>query len=80
MTLSSNTSFYRLAYILFILLGLYQLIGHKDYLSAASSFGIALIFDPFNKDQKWGEKPVWQKSILILQLGLSFGLLIYNFL
>ena len=42
----------------------------KDYMQAASSMGIALVFDPFNTDQNWNERPTWQKAILIIHLGL----------
>jgi hypothetical protein len=79
MTKQLNTTMYRTAYVLFILLGLYQLIGQNDYMSAASCFGIGLIFDPFDKNQAWSEKPLWQKGILITQLIIAFGLLAYGF-
>lgn len=55
-------------YIGFVLLGMYYLLFNKDYFEAASSLGIALVFDPFNTDQKWNERPTWQKSALILHL------------
>ena len=38
------------------------------------SFGIALAFDPFNSEQKWNERPNWQKIALITHLSVVFGL------
>jgi hypothetical protein len=49
-------------------LGLYQALWHKDYMQAAASMGIGLAFDPFNPDQKWTERPTWQKLVLVLNL------------
>jgi hypothetical protein len=78
MTKHSEILIYRAGYILFIVLGIYQLLFQKDFTSAASSFGIGLIFDPFDRDQKWPEKPVWQKTVLLSQLALAMSLLVYG--
>ncbi len=59
-------------YILFILLGLYQALFTKDYLQAAASMGIGLAFDPFDTEQSWGKRPLWQKAVLFIQLALAF--------
>ena len=61
-----NSPFNKFLYIGFLLLGLYQAIISKDYIQAAASMGIALAFDPFNQEQKWNDRPFWQKSILII--------------
>lgn len=37
-------------------------------MSAASSLGIALAFDPFDTEQKWNDRPTWQKAVLIIHL------------
>jgi len=39
-------------------------------MEAAASLGIALAFDPFDQDQKWNDRPTWQKAVLIIHLGL----------
>ena len=70
-----KTPFNKYLYIGFLLLGIYQSAINKDYLQAASSFGIGLAFDPFNPEQKWNERPIWQKSALILHLALAAALL-----
>lgn len=57
-------------YVGFLLLGVYQFIFTKDYLQAAASLGIGLAFDPFNQEQKWNDRPIWQKTILIIHLAL----------
>lgn len=72
-----KTPFNKYVYIGFLLLGLYQAFFSKDYLQSASSLGIGLVFDPFNIEQKWNDRPTWQKVILFLHLGLAaamFGL------
>ena len=65
-----NSPFNKFLYIGFLLLGLYQAIISKDYIQAAASMGIALAFDPFNQEQKWNDRPFWQKAILIIPLAL----------
>ncbi len=64
-------------YVGFLLLGLFQAIFSRNYMDAAASLGIGLAFDPFNTEQRWGERPVWQKTVLIINLALvatAFGL------
>jgi len=34
-----------------------------------------MAFDPFNPEQKWKERPKWQKVILIIHLALTAALL-----
>lgn len=43
-------------------------------MEAAASLGIGLAFDPFNLEQKWNDRPVWQKMVLIANLGLVAAL------
>lgn len=72
-----KTPFNKYLYIGFILLGLYQAFFSKDYMQAAASLGIALAFDPFDTDQKWDERPQWQKAVLLIHLAvvaILFGL------
>ena len=65
-----KTSFNKFLYIGFLLLGLYQAIVSKDYMQAASSLGIGLAFEPFDTEQKWNDRPSWQKAVLIIHLAL----------
>jgi hypothetical protein len=76
-----KTPFNKFLYVGFLALGLYQALMNKDYIQAASSLGIGLAFDPFNTEQKWTDRPTWQKSVLIIHLawvaamfGLGIGL------
>ncbi|WP_396152168.1 hypothetical protein [Flavobacterium sp.] len=62
-------------YSLFILLALYQSLYSKVYVDAASSLAIALIFDPFNPQQPWKERPKWQRIWLIIHLATAAALL-----
>jgi hypothetical protein len=65
-----QTPFNRFLYIGFLLLGLFQAFFSKDYMQATASLGIALAFDPFNQEQKWNDRPIWQKAVLIIHLAL----------
>ncbi|NBU91116.1 MAG: hypothetical protein EBS12_06690, partial [Flavobacteriia bacterium] len=65
-----KTSFNKFLYIGFLLLGLFQAIVSKDYMQATASMGIGLAFDPFNPEQKWNDRPTWQKAVLIIHLAL----------
>ncbi len=65
-----KSPFNRFLYIGFLCLGIYQALSNKDYMSAASSMGIGLAFDPFDTEQKWNERPTWQKAVLIIHLAL----------
>jgi hypothetical protein len=72
-----NKSINKFLYIGFLLLGLFQAIVSKDYIQAAASLGIGMAFDPFNPEQKWNDRPTWQKAVLIIHLALvaaMFGL------
>jgi hypothetical protein len=72
-----NSPFNKFLYIGFLLLGLYQGVIIKDYIQAAASIGIGLAFDPFNPEQKWNDRPTWQKAVMIIHLALvaaMFGL------
>ena len=62
--------FNKFLYIVFLLLGIYQAVISKDYIQAAASMGIGLAFDPFNTEQKWNDRPTWQKAVMIIHLAL----------
>ena len=62
--------FNKFLYIGFVLLGLFQALFSKDYMQAAASLGIGMAFDPFDQEQKWNDRPTWQKAVLIIHLGL----------
>ena len=73
---SMKSPFNKFIYFGFLLLGLFQIVISKDYMQAASSLGIGLAFDPFDVDQKWSDRPNWQKAVLIANLALvaaTFG-------
>ena len=72
---TASAKFNRLLYLLFILLALYQSLYTKEYIDAASSLAIALIFDPFDQEQAWNDRPNWQKIWVFVHLGLAAALL-----
>ncbi len=69
-----KTPFNKFLYIGFILLATYQALYSKDYIQAASSLGIGMAFDPFNTDQKWNDRPMWQKVVLVVHLAIVAAL------
>ncbi len=52
----------------FVLLTVYYVAFSKDFSNAVASLGIALAFDPFNQEQPWNERPIWQRAWLIIHL------------
>lgn len=64
-----KTSVYRFLYGGFVTLGLLML-SRSDWMQAASHLGIALAFDPFNTEQPWKERPLWQRTWLIVHVGI----------
>jgi hypothetical protein len=56
-----------------VLAAYYIFVGHR-YIDAATNMGISLIFDPFNTDQKWNDRPKWQKIWLVTHLAIMAGL------
>ena len=73
-----KTPFNKFLYTGFLLLGLFQAIFSKDYIQAASSMGIGLAFDPFDQNQTWKDRPMWQKAVLIIHLAVVAGLFGYE--
>mgnify|MGYP000016312954 FL=1 len=73
-----KTSFNKFLYLGFVLFGIYELLVKHSPAEAATQLGIALIFDPFNADQPFKERPVWQQGVLIVHLAVIFGLIGYE--
>lgn len=63
--------FNRMAYGLFILLSIYFAVFSKNYPSAISNFGIALVFDPFDQTVRFPDRPLYQKVWLITHACLA---------
>jgi hypothetical protein len=59
----------KIGYGAFVMLTIYFLATHQ-IMSAASNLGIALIFDPFNQQQKWNDRPLYQRVWLIVHVAL----------
>jgi hypothetical protein len=62
-----KTSFNKYIYAFFVLVSIYYIV-QKDYGMAVVQLGIALVFDPFNPNQPWNERPIWQRGWLIFHL------------
>ena len=50
-----------------------------DWLVALSNMGVALAFDPFDQEQPWGQRPMWQRTWLIIHLAIVAGMAGYYF-
>lgn len=71
-----SSPYNKFLYLGFLLVGLYEAIFTKEYIKAAGHLGIAMAFDPFDQEQKWNDRPTWQKAVLIIHLALvaaTFG-------
>jgi hypothetical protein len=76
------TKFNKYIYLVLVVLGVIYLV-EKSTGQAVIYLGIALAFDPFNPDQKWNDRPSWQKMLLLVHLAVVFGLVfieIFNLL
>ena len=74
-----KTSFNKFVYYGFLLLGVYFILFQKNFSDATIYLGIALAFDPFNTEQPWNERPMWQRAWLIVHLAciaLLFGFIV----
>lgn len=72
-----SKGFNRFMYAAFVLLGVGRIIfqGMDGLAEALPSFGIALIFDPFDQSVPWKERPAYQRIWLLTHLLISLALL-----
>ena len=66
----------RYAYGIFLLLVIYQLVNY-DIENATINLGIALIFDPFDQNVTWKDRPMYQRIWLLVHVALTFGGFLY---
>jgi hypothetical protein len=71
--------FNRLLYSGFLLIAAYHVFFKGEFGDAAMHLCIALIFDPFNPEQPWPERPMYQRVWLIVHLCLAAALAILHF-
>ena len=72
--------FNRWAYGAFILLVIYGVLS-GNYGDALMNLGIALIFDPFDQNVKWNDRPRYQRVWLLVHVSLvlaGFTFLLLN--
>lgn len=73
-----TNGFYKVCYGLFIVLAIYQIFVRNDFIEAAICLGIAPIFDPFDRNITWHERPKWQRIWLMLHLFITAAVLGYG--
>lgn len=65
-----SKSFNKILYTGFLLIALFYLLFSKNFTEALTSMGIALIFDPFDPKQAWGQRPLYQRIWLFVHVGI----------
>lgn len=63
------------AYIIFLLAGIYFMIV-KDFSQASIFLGLGLVFDPFNINTPFPQRPFYQKAWLIVHLSITLALVV----
>ncbi len=67
-----KTPFNRYLHIAFILIGWFFLLYLEEPATAIIYLGLALVFDPFDPEQAWKDRPFWQKAVLVAELIVVF--------
>jgi len=65
----SINPFLKYLYVFFVVIGFVYIYKHQ-FMDATMYLGLALAFDPFDVNQPWKERPIWQKGWLIIHLAL----------
>jgi hypothetical protein len=78
MTKSIDPIFNKILYVSFVFFAVYFSVYSRQFGDAAMNLGIALAFDPFDQNQSWKDRPMWQKAWLILHLGFATALIGYE--
>jgi hypothetical protein len=65
-----SKSFNRILYTGFLFIAVFYLLFSKNIPEAVTSLGIALIFDPFNPQQPWAKRPLYQRIWLIVHVSI----------
>lgn len=72
-----NPKINRFLYAGFVVLSI-VMVNQGNMTTAVSNFGIALVFDPFDAKQPWGERPLWQRVWLLCHVIVLFGMIGYG--
>lgn len=68
-------NFNKPVYALFVIGGIFFLIA-KDFSQASLFLGLALVFDPFNIEVPFPQRPFYQKAWLIVHLSITLALFV----
>ncbi|MFN0083280.1 MAG: hypothetical protein ACKVOM_12255 [Ferruginibacter sp.] len=74
-----SSAFNRWLYGGFLVFGIYFLI-RGEIMNAASNFGIALIFDPFDQAVKWNDRKPYQRIWLFVHVAIVLALFLIGLL
>ena len=76
---TSLANFYKPAYVLFVLTGLFFLL-KKDFSQATIYLSLALAFDPFDIKVIFNKRPVYQRIWLIVHLAFTLTVMMLLFI
>jgi hypothetical protein len=65
-----SPSFNRFLYFGFVLFGFYSILFKHNWGDAVMYLGIALAFDPFDQEVSWKERPLWQRTSMVIHLAI----------
>jgi hypothetical protein len=68
-TTKNNKLIMRICYAAFVVLGIYFFL-RGEWSSGVTQFGIALVFDPFDQEVTWKQRPFYQKAWMLIHLTL----------
>ena len=63
------------AYVIFVLVGIYFAIS-RDFSQAATFWGLALVFDPFDLTMPFSKRPFYQQAWLMVHLTVTIALFV----
>jgi hypothetical protein len=69
-----SNSFNRIAYVSFVGLSLYFFLFSDDFMTGVSNLGIALVFDPFDQQTPWKQRPLYQRAWLMVHVSIVLTL------
>ncbi|MCC5928902.1 MAG: hypothetical protein JJU28_06625 [Cyclobacteriaceae bacterium] len=73
----SALRFNPLLYAALVLVSLLHFFVFNDFMSGVITLNLALAFDPFYQKQTWSERPLWQRTWLIVHVCFGIGILFF---
>lgn len=78
--IQSSLNFNRIIYGTLIFISALHFFVLDDLTSGVITLLLALAFDPFNIQQTWADRPLWQRIWLLLHLIIGIAVLLFSML